>query len=106
MKHFIQINLRIVVIFSALVMLFSCSKEDEVPETRGNQFYFELEKSQITSQAEGQEFVVSLSTNHSWELKSKPEWIEISPDNGNSDVDLKISVSQNITSKCFYYIII
>ena len=98
MKHFIQINLRIVVIFSALVMLFSCSKEDEVPETRGNQFYFELEKSQITSQAEGQEFFVSLSTNHSWELKSKPEWIEISPENGNTDVDLKISVSQNITS--------
>lgn len=98
MKHVIQINLRIVVIFSALVMLFSCSKDDEVPETTGNQFYFELEKSQITSQAEGQEFVVSLSTNHSWELKSKPEWIEISPDNGNSDVDLKISVSQNITS--------
>lgn len=98
MKHFIQINLRIVVIFSALVMLFSCSKDDEVPETTGNQFYFELEKSQITSQAESQEFVVSLSTNHSWELKSKPEWIEISPDNGNSDVDLKISVSQNITS--------
>lgn len=96
-KHFKHIKPKTYFILLALIFI-SCSNENEEIETIGNQYYFKLEKTHFFSEADAKEIVLNLSTNHSWNLKSKPEWIEISPKNGNKDVVLNLSLSENTSS--------
>lgn len=90
--------------FIALLLVISCSKEDEVipaeeereedreEETRG---YFDYTPSNIIPSSKETEFTIKLRTNRTWKLRSKPDWLTVSSESGDGDTDLIIKVFEN-----------
>ncbi len=83
----------------ALTILFSCSidSNNNSGEEETN-YYFKLNQTQINSSSSETEFTINISTNTGWELVFKPDWVSITPEIGNQDVELKIIISENPNS--------
>lgn len=82
-----------------VMIFFSCSKEMDIinPEEEIKD-YFNLSQTQFTASSAETQFKISISTNTYWEVLSKPDWISITSTNGNKEVELQITLSENDTS--------
>ena len=84
-----------------LITLFSCSKDSGEIDSNNSSaeeetnYYFRLNQTQINSSFSESEFTIKISTNTDWELVFKPDWISITPESGNQDVELKLKVLEN-----------
>lgn len=85
----------------ALISLLSCSKDIDSSnnsEEEETNYYFNLSQTQINSSSSETEFTINISTNTNWELLSKSDWVEVTPENGSQDIELKITLSENTSS--------
>ena len=86
-----------------LIFLFSCSKDIDEIDSNNNSgqeetnYYFNLSQTQINSSSSETKFTINITTNTNWELLSKPDWVEVTPENGSQDVELKITLLENTT---------
>ena len=89
----------------ALLILLSCSKDsDEIDSEpdKGEEkktYYFNLSQSNINSSFPENEVTIKVSSNVDWEIISKPDWVEISPERGNQELEIKINISENTDSR-------
>ena len=86
-----------------LVLLYSCSKDanEMVSDNNSDQdtdFYFNLSHTEIISTSLENDFTVNITTNTNWEVKSKPVWLSVSPESGNQNQELQISLEENTDS--------
>lgn len=87
----------------ALVILFSCSTENEIDSNNNSEieeinYYFKLNQNQINSPSPEGEFSINISTNTEWKISSKPDWVTITPEKGSQDVELRITLQDNVNS--------
>lgn len=70
------------------------SKIVEIPVTQDG-IFIELESSELVVQSTSCSEKVMLKSNTSWEIYSYPEWVDVSPKNGEGDQEISISFQDN-----------
>ena len=85
---------------SIVFLLISCSKDSvniDINNPQEEENNFSLSQTQINSPSSETEFKVNISTNTNWEVLSKPDWVVITPENGNGNIEIKITLLENTT---------
>ena len=70
------------------------SKIVEIPVTQDG-IFIELSSSELVVQSTSCSEKVMLKSNTSWEIYSYPEWVDVSPKNGEGDQEISISFQDN-----------
>lgn len=83
--------------FATLLLLaVSCSVDSpDKTDIRSSTPFLTLSTTVINADQSGNSVSVDVSTNVSWTLHSKPDWISVTPDRGNTDAELSITISQH-----------
>jgi len=85
--------------FLLLIFLFSCSKEkitspDGPAESKPSVEFMLLER-EINTVAEAGEKTIRIRSNTSWTITHTPEWVQPDTLNGNGDMDIKLTWTEN-----------
>ena len=87
-----------------LILAMSCGDAEEFTEYEVDEpanpeqetLFFKLLQSQINLPYTSKVTALNYSTNTSWELVSKPDWITIEPEHGDTYVEVSVTVSENV----------
>ena len=80
-------------IFAAVsVLLFSC---DNPANTDPNDNSFSVDQTTINVPYAGGEYTFNITASSQWTIKSSVDWCTVTPDSGNSDAQVKVTVEPN-----------
>lgn len=75
-------------LFLSLALLISCHKEQDL--------YFSISNKSLFVYGEAPQATTNITANCEWTISNIPRWLEVGPQNGNSNAQIRISIIEGI----------